>query len=209
MDKGEMQEIACNDADTHVSTWLDSYLKGEPERELNNVELKTLFEFCGATDKIEPEVRKKFESKHYGNKSRSEAMEAVWGSKYKEYREFCNIYVAEYEERTGKELPKVEFKHDNKPSTFSKTEGMRGFFADLTAYAFAEHNSDYTFETLDLVTRARLNNGKAREDGTKLERFRIKIEGYNKNKEFEPAGFPPDFPEKALSFIILQGLTLQ
>ncbi len=122
------------------------------------------------------------------------------GDKYKEYREFCNKYIAEYEERTGKELPKVEFKHDDKPSTFSKTEGMRGFFADLTAYSFADTN-EYKFETLDLVTRARLNNGKAREDGTKTERFRVTIEGYNKNKSFEPAGFPPDFPEKALSFV--------
>ena len=195
-----MQEIAFNDAESHVFTWLDLYLQGKQEKELNNVELKTLFEFCGATDKIELELREKFAVKHYGNKSRSESMEAVWGGKYKEYREFCNKYVAEYEERIGKELPKVEFKHDDKPSTFSKTEGMRGFFADLTAYAFADTN-EYTFETLDLVTRARLNNGKARKEGTKTERFRITIEGYNKNKSFEPAGFPPDFPEKALGLI--------
>lgn len=204
MDKEEMLEIAFNDADSHVSTWLDLYLQNEANTELNNIELKTLFEFCGATDKIDPELRKKFESKHYGNASRSEAIEAVWGGKYKEYRKFCNEYVKEYEKTTGKELPKVKITvgvKDGDPPKFTKTSGMKGFFADLTAYAFAEHDSDYPFETLDKVTRARLNNGKAREDGTKTERFRIKIEGYNKNKEFESAGFPPDFPEKALSFI--------
>ncbi len=68
------------DADTHVSTWADVYFNNKDGiSEIDRGDIRTFFEYCGATDKIEPELREKFSAKHYGNKSRSEAMEAVWG----------------------------------------------------------------------------------------------------------------------------------
>lgn len=192
------------DADAHVFTWVDGYIKREEEGELDKGQLRNFFEYCGAKEP-RAELKDKLKFKSYGNKARSKVMKDVWGDHYGEFKDWCDKYVDEYEEKTGKKLPHIAFKDKDEQGNVIatrevKTEGMRGFFADLTAYAFGSEG-DYTFEDLDLVTRARLDSGKAREEGVKIERFRIKIEGYNKDKEFEPAGFPPDFPEKALNFI--------
>lgn len=187
------------DADTHISTWADVYFnKKDGISEIDRSDLRPFFEYCGAKEPS-TELRGKLDSKHFGNKSRATVMRDVWGKHYDDMIEFCNSYVAEYESK-GETLPHLK----DKPK--SKTEGMIGFFTDLTALAFAGEGN-YTFEDFDLVTSKRIESFEARKVGSwKKENFQITIKGYNKNEEgvevpFAPASFPPDFPEKALSFI--------
>ena len=196
----EEREIEHNDAQMYVAEWVDQLTKGEMVKDLERGQLKILLEAHGAKfDNLSGEEQKKLHAKHYSNPSRSSAMTAVWGDRYQEYKDWCDKYVIDYEERTGKTLPAVKFQASGNES---KTEGMRGFFGDLTAYAAT---SEFEFSYDDLIQRseARVKNGKLREEGItdKESRTRIVVKGYDKDKPFAPAGFPAEFPQKALSFI--------
>jgi len=193
------------DADTKVSEWVDVYFNKEDGiGEIDKSTLRTYFEGCGATEP-RAESRKTLAFKHYGNKSRSKVMREVWGDRYNEFKTFCREYVEDYESEIGKTLPAVEFKHENRPSTFSKTEGMMSFFADMTALAFAS-DDEYAFQNFDEVNHVREQASRIRSEKGKLSeedraKIRITIPGYNNNKPFVPASFPPDFPTKALEKI--------
>lgn len=193
------------DADAKVFEWVDVYFNKEDGiGVIEKSDLRTYFEGCGAKEPSD-EARKKLAFKHYGNKSRSNSMKEIWGDKYKEFKRFCNEYVEDYESESGKVLPVVEFKHGDGPSTFSKTEGMVSFFADLTALAFA-FDDEYVFKNFDYVNNAREKAFRVRSEKSKLTeedrvKIRITIPGYNNDKAFVPASFPPDFPAKALEKI--------
>ena len=193
----EKREIEINDAQVNVSKWVQDL-----EHTVTGLErgyLQTFLEVHGANFKeLTISEQEKFHAKHYSNPSRSNGMQAVWGDKYSQYKAWCEDYVAVYESRTGKVLPQVRFPSGNT----SKTEGMRGFFADLTAYAAT---NDFEFSNEDFTNRvkARVRNGQLRESGItdKESRAKIVVTGYDNNDPFAPAGFPPEFPQKALALI--------
>jgi hypothetical protein len=137
---------------------------------------------------------------HYSNKGKHLGMEQVWGPRRQEFRDWCDEWVQEYEAQTGAELPRVIFTDEETGEKRpSKTEGMRGFFGELTAYAAG----CLDFPDFNRRLAARLANfGKPKE-----EREKITIPGYNLNKEgkeraFAPASFPPEFPPDAWDEII-------
>lgn len=80
---------------------------------------ETLEEF-GATFESLDDVGKDLLRK-YSNASKHDGMMKIWGDHMKEFRNFCDNFVIEYE-KSHEQLPKVNF--GGGPS---KTEGMRDF----------------------------------------------------------------------------------
>lgn len=139
---------------------------------------------------------------HYSNKGKHLGMEQVWGQKRQEFRDWCDEWVGDYEQRTGTILPKIVFTdEDSGAKRPSKTEGMRQFFGEITAYSVG------ILEFSDFRARleARLHNfgrsGKITTD--EGGRIKIVVPGYNLDEKthkeipFAPASFPPDFPVAA------------
>lgn len=160
----------------------------------------------GANLNISPELQASLSKEHYTNDSRAEAMRAVWGEKFKDYKDWTNVFIEEYERETKKVLKGLE-------KTGHKNSGMIGFLGELTAYAVG---NDETYPFMDFYTRmnARVINGSLREAGypEKELRAHIVVPGYNvveyvfpgKDQTinsplpFAPSGFPPSFPVSAL-----------
>lgn len=194
-DKLNQQIEEFIDADTRVSEWIDVYFNKEDGiPEINKGDLNIFFEGCGAKEPSS-EVQKQLSFNHYGQKQRSSVMREIWGDKYSKFKEWIkDEYIPEAENK-GVKL----FHLKNKPD--SKSEGMLSFFADMTALAFASEGG-YSFENFDLITSNRMRSYETHiKGGWKKEDFQITISGYNENKPFAPASFPPDFPSRALEKI--------
>lgn len=183
------------DADNRVFEWVDVYFNKEDGISvIEKGDLRTYFEGCGATEPS-AESRKKLAFRHYGQKQRSAVMKEIWGDKYDRFKKWVAEEYIPDAEASGLKL----FHLKNKPDT--KSEGMISFFADMTAFAFSPEDG-YTFENFDLVTSTRIASyEKHVQGGWKKEDFQIPIPGYNDDKPFAPASFPPDFPAKALEQI--------
>lgn len=183
------------DADAKVSEWVDVYFNHEDGvGEISKSDLKTYFEGCTAKE-LSAEARKKLAFSHYGQKQRSRVVKEIWEEKYDEFKKWVKDKYIPEAEASGQKLYHLKGKPE------SKSEGMVSFFADMTAFAFADEG-DYTFENFDLVTSARIASYEGHQKGNwKKEDYQIPISGYNNGVPFAPASFPPDFPEKALNFI--------
>ena len=127
---------------------------------------------------------------HYSNRGKHVGMEQVWGARRAEFKAWAERWAAGYEISTRRELPGVNFTDRS-----SKTEGMRQFLGELTAYAAG----CIQFSDLAERLRARFVNFGI----PKTERIKITVPGYNisrktgKEKSFAPASFPPEFPRDA------------
>lgn len=112
------------------------------------------------------------------NKWRRPGMDAVWGEGYmSNYNRWTETYADEYEEQTGKKLPRLEISK-------TRVSGMRHWLGELTAYAAGA----ITFEQYQERSGARLRNGYARATGGKLEEATFLAD----EKRF-PGSIPPGF----------------
>jgi hypothetical protein len=114
----------------------------------------------------------------YSNNAKHLGMKQVWGGRRLEFKTWCEEWVNEYE-KTHKTLMPVKF--GDKPS---KTEGMRQFLGELTAFAARQ----LEFEEFKKRQEARHFNFRK----PKADRVRITIP--IQKKPFAPASFPPEFP---------------
>jgi len=135
----------------------------------------------------------------YSNKGKHLGTEQVWGARRAEFKAWTEAWVEDYERRTGRELPRVVFTDEitgeKRPS---KTEGMRQFLGELTAYA----SGCLSFpELVKILITRRYNFGKPKDQSAEEGgRRKITFSGHNlsqetgKEKPFAPASFPPEFP---------------
>jgi len=176
--------------------------------------VRSVFEEHGANfDKLDGEGRESLTK--YSNKGKHVGMEQVWGSslgslslRYK-FKIWAEKWAMDYEKSTGKELPTIIFTdEDTGKKTPSKTEGMRQFLGELTAYAAG----CLQFTDIEKRLEARYYNfersGKIpEEDGG---RRKMVISGHNiiketgKEKPFALASIPPEFPKDAWDWLQTQ-----
>jgi hypothetical protein len=172
-----------------VFDWVKNISEKQKVKEISRKFLKDVLEDCGANFDIGEEEKKSL--KGYSEKQRAKGMNAVWGEKYKEYKDWINEYYDfnEYKKRTGKELPKL------KPSGRTNS-GMIQFLGELTSYAGEETN----FDTFKLYIETRAINGLAWEENRKEDRVRISVP--TSKKPIRPSSFPSEFPLKAFEFLV-------
>lgn len=201
-DEEERIEAGYNDALMRINIWVSGVTgpEGVAPLELSREDLAVVFREWGAKpDVLTLGDKEKLGARHYSTPARAPAMKAVWGEeKYKTFKHWCEAYGIDYETRTGHTLAAVTFQETK---MVSKTEGMKGFFMDLTALAFTT-KAEFPYEEFVRRTEARFRNGEIAANGEdKRLRQEIVVHGYNDDKEFAPAGFPPEFPEKMFDYL--------
>ena len=175
-----------------VDRWVNVYASEGSVDLLDPELLRSVLTEVGANfEKLDDEGRKSLSQ--YSNKRKHVGMKQVWGTRSEEFRGWTEQWVRDYEQETGKVLPNIVFKDketgERRPS---KTEGMRQFLGEITAYAAG------CMEIHDLILRLEV-----RHSNFTGEKKRIAILGYNisqrtgKEKPFAPASFPPEFPPDA------------
>lgn len=186
---------------TEVDRWIFHYASEGSIGLLHPEVLKSVLSELGANfENLDGDGKKSLAQ--YSNKGKHLGMEQVWGSRRAEFKVWTEGWVEAYEKRTGKELPKVVFGDgvtgEKRPS---KTEGMRSFLGELTAYASG--CMDFPNLVKILITR-RYNFGKSKDQSAEEGgRRKITFPGYNlsektgKEKPFAPASIPPEFPADA------------
>lgn len=186
------------ESELKISFWLGELSTGEVIHQLDRADLKRVFDKFGADEKKALQQQRLLGRTHYSNSVRSKAIKLIWDIRYKLYREFCEKFVRDYELSHLKDLPEVTFPSGRK----SKTEGMRGFLADMTSFAYAREG-EYSYSDLKQRLIAQVENGKLIEAGVyeKSAKRRIIIYGYNDDKPFTPASYPHEFPEEAWDFM--------
>lgn len=168
--------------------WVKNISEHQEVKEIATDILKDTFESFGANFEITEEEKESLGG--YSEKQKAEGMHAVWGEKFKEYKNWIKEYILDYETRTGKILPEL------KPSG-RKNSGMIQFLGELTSYAAGEID----FDTFQKYVETRAKNGLAWEENRKGDRIRIKVPTSDKEEGILPSSFPPEFPIKAFEFL--------
>jgi hypothetical protein len=190
-----------------VDAWATRFEDRKLVPELDRALLRDVLTSLGANVEIPPRLLEDLGKDNYTNASRAEAMKAVWGERFKEFKKWTAEFVQGYEGRTGNELPKLD-------ESGRKNAGMIGFLGELTAYALGSDET-YPFGTFFIRLSQRALNGYVREMGlTEREyRFHLLVPKYNEIRyefisagplaeepielkgalPFSPAGFPSGF----------------
>lgn len=163
------------------SLWLQALAETGVVNEVGQSLVRTVLEFYGANFDLESEARASL--REYTNKGKAPGLQAVWGSKFNDFKAWTRTYVEQYE-ATGKTLPAL------KPSG-RKNSGMIQFFGELTSFAAGE----LTFDDFKRYTEARILNGRLWEEGKKDERVRVKVP--TSEKPILLSSIPPGFIEAA------------
>jgi hypothetical protein len=160
-----------------ITDWIKNISETQKVEKISASYLREVLESYGANFENLSEENKKNLSM-YAEKNRIKGMEVVWGEKFDDYKNWINeTYIPDYENRTGKELPKMvnvfDPKNPERKASKRKDMGMISFFGDLTGYASGNLN----FENFELLMKARTENGMIRElpkekrDGLKTKRI--------------------------------------
>jgi hypothetical protein len=184
---------------TEIDHWILAYGSEGSIGLLNPEVLKSVLSEVGANfENLDEQGRKSLSQ--YSNKGKHLGMEQVWGSRRAEFKTWTETWVKDYETRTGRELPKLVFKDAVTGELgVSKTEGMRQFLGELTAYAAGSINFPNLVKVLIMrhYNFDKAKNVPSEEGG----RRKITFPGYNldkvtgKEKPFAPASIPPEFPQ--------------
>lgn len=163
-----------------VDSWVASFeevAKGNAEiHEIEPQLLRDVLTYFGA--EFDPGKEGYSKLRQSTNKWRRPGMNAVWGEDYmSRYNRWTNDWAEKYEERTGKNLPKLQ-------KSGSKVSGMRHWFGELTSYAAEQ----ITFVKYKEKEEIRLYNGYARATGKVLDEATFLAD----NKGF-PGSIPPGF----------------
>ncbi len=191
-DFGETETIEQKEA--AFDEWIKHLEESGEIKPLGASLVKVVFENHGANFEI-LDAGGRASLSGYSNKAKHLGMEQVWGEKRAEFRTWCEEWIKHYEEING-ELPQINFK---KSGNVLKTEGMRQFFGELTAYA----TNTLDFEDLKEDLEKRFRNFKK----PIKERETIIVPGHNiskktdEEKPFAPASIPPGFPISAWGLI--------
>jgi hypothetical protein len=160
-----------------VTDWIKNISETQKVEKIPAGVLKEVLESYGANfENLSEENQKNLLM--YAEKNRIQGMEAVWGEKFDNYQNWVNeAYIPDYENRTGKELPKMvnvfDSKNPERKASERKDMGMISFFGDLTGYA----SENLSFENFELLMKTRAENGMIRElpkekrDGLKTKRI--------------------------------------
>lgn len=140
-----------------------------PGREATKEFLKS----CGAD--FENLVGHEDSLKKWTVKGMSSAMEAVWGSRWEDFKNWNDEFIAKYEKETGKTLPSIAVykRIDGKRQEVgrSKQSGMKHVFCVLTRWAAFTEQEDPNYSRdlflKDLVVR--VDNGILRSKGGEYE----------------------------------------
>ena len=214
-----------------VKGWIEELSSKQKVGEISSDVLRDVLEDCKANFKELREKGKKGLSM-INEKKRKLGMKEVWGDKFKEYRDWVETYIIDYETRTGNKLPisinKFDIKNEDRKPSERKDKGMLNFFVDITAYA----SGDLSFVDFKELLQVRLENGLIQElpeekrKGRKTRRilwddeieegkesYLIKKTDPETGKEIpegkqllRPASVPPEFPVKAWEWITQNGL---
>ncbi|MEI8067899.1 MAG: hypothetical protein WCG91_03055 [Candidatus Shapirobacteria bacterium] len=207
--------------------FIDKLAEKQEVLEIKPDVLKKSLEDFGANFEDLSEENKKNLSM-YAQKNRNKALEKIWGNKFTDYKDWVETYIQEYEERTGKQLPRMKnaanLKNEDKEPSYRKDLGMISFLGDLTAYA----SGDLNFEDFKLILGTRAENGAIKamskeerggRESKPIEWDRELEEGkesvlkdpsfHPKTGElipfdkqvFQPASFPPEFPTEAFIWL--------
>lgn len=184
-----------------VDEWISTFSERGELGQIDIMLLKGVLEsFSANFENLDEEGRGSLSK--YSNKGKHLGIGQVWGARRAEFKTWTEEWVKDYEQGTGRELPKIVFTDEETGEKRpSKTEGMRQFLGEVTAYAAGCMD----FPSLAMRLGARhYNFGKPKD---KLEeeggRLKITIPGYNLSEEtgkeipFAPASFPPEFPKAA------------
>ncbi len=163
----------------------------------------------------------------YAEKERNKGLVVVWGEKLNDYKIWADSFIEDYEERTGRELPKMknvpDLKNQERKASEIKNLGMISFLGDITAYAAGSLD----FENFKFLLQTRAENGAIRELPKEERKGKTKRILWNRELEpgkepltkdprydketgelipkdkqlIRPASFPPEFPAKAWQWI--------
>ena len=196
-----LKDMPFEERVTEIDRWVFTYASEGAIGLIDPEILKSVLSEVGANfENLDWDGRKSLSQ--YSNGGKHLGMEQVWGDHRAEFKAWTEAWVEDYEKRTGSQLPKVVFRDEatgeKRPS---KTEGMRQFLGELTAYASGCMNFPNLVKIL--ITR-RYNFGKPKDKSSEEGgRRKITFPGYNlsqetgKEKPFAPASIPPEFPQDA------------
>jgi hypothetical protein len=146
-----------------------------------------VLEGLGAAKEISEEAKKSLA--RYSNLNKRPGLNAVWGKERVDaFKEWVKgDLIPQYEQRVGKELHTL---WDPKAETFDnvKHSGMMQFLGELTAFA----EGVMPLDEYRRLTQNRVGKGIKFEFGDPYEPY----------KPSKNASFPPEFPLKALNFLI-------
>lgn len=210
-----------------IGAWINDISEKQEVKEIPANDLKEVLQSYGASFENLNEIDKRNLSM-YAEKKRVGALEAVWGQKFNDYKNWVQEYIGDYEKRTGKELPKMKnvtsLKNTERVASGRKDSGMIHFLGDLTGYA----SGNLGFDGFKLLLQTRAENGAIRElpkekrEGKETQyiewdreideekgaltvdpRFHPKTEELIPvdKQVVRPASFPPEFPTKAFDWL--------
>jgi hypothetical protein len=170
-----------------VTEWIDGIGKDGQVVDIDPQLVKGVLEGIGANKEISEEAKKSLAK--YSNLNKRPGLDADWGKdRVDAFKRWAiDNFIPQYEQRVEKQLHTL---WDPKTETYDniKHSGMMQFLGELTAFA----EGILPMEEYRRLTEHRV------EKGTKFE-FGDPYEPYKPSKN---AGFPPEFPLKALNFLI-------
>lgn len=158
-----------------VDGWIETVADEGKVGEMDLMLLKGVLEQIGANFELSEQTRESLQK--FRNVDRRVGMDAVWGrERVKDYRIWLKHWVADYEQKTGKDLPVLE-------GTDTKTSGGLKFFTDLTVFAAGL----MTFKDYQRITERRAKKGRLWQERDPKKPY----------KSTKYSSFPPGFPNEA------------
>lgn len=162
--------------------WIKNFSETGKVKEIDTDVLKSVLIYCGAEFELDEESLKPLSE--YTNKAKRPGLDNVWGrEKVDRFWKWIDQYIKEYEDQSGKTLPKLK-----SGQNFS---GMRAFFGELTALA----SGQMSIEDFRKYSETRIFNGKCWQNNQKNKRMRIEVPV--SAKPILPSSYPTEFPKAA------------
>jgi len=183
----EITERPFEESLAEVTDWINKIGEEGKVTDIDSRLVRGVLEGLGASPEISEEAKKSLSK--YSNLGKRSGLDAVWGKeKVDAFKEWAKgDFIPQYEGKIGRELHTL---WDPKTETFDniKHSGMMQFLGELTAFA----EGVMPIEEYRRLTEDRIRKGMKFEKGDPYEPY----------KPSSHSAIPPEFPQKALNYLV-------